>query len=270
MARIGEAVAARADTANNTIRSVVTSTRLFLRWCHEHGYGPPVNERAFTRLLRSYPATYGKQQAPKPARWLTRDEAFGKLIAACQDDTDRGLRDELVIRLGLLGLRNSEIRSLMVTHFSALPSVTWLAKGRKIRTVKVGPAFLALFDRYLARYTEALGRELLPDDPIICPSAKRTPGRIVWGTAYNDRAQNIGRIVSERAALAGLGHVAPHDLRRTMAGLLHGKVDPSNGAHHYDLRDIQKALGHARPETTARYLELLETNVLDRAARDLD
>jgi integrase len=77
-------------------------------------------------------------------------------------------------------------------------------------------------------------------------------------------------VVNERAKTAGLGHVAPHDLRRTAAGILHNATT-DEGAHHFDLLDIQRVLGHSDPATTMRsYLEPMHTEVLDRAATFLD
>ena len=80
----------------------------------------------------------------------------------------------------------------------------------------------------------------------------------------------VGNIITGRAQAAGLGHVAPHDLRRTAAGLLH-TATTADGAHHFDLLDIQRVLGHSDPATTMRsYLAPMDTDVLDRAANFLD
>jgi len=69
---------------------------------------------------------------------------------------------------------------------------------------------------------------------------------------------------------ADLGHLSPHDLRRTAAGILH-RTTADNGAHHFDLLDIQKVLGHADPATTMRsYLDPMDTGVHERAATILD
>ena len=81
---------------------------------------------------------------------------------------------------------------------------------------------------------------------------------------------SVENIVAKRAEMAGLGHVAPHDLRRTAAGLLHRSTG-QDGSHHFDLLDIQKVLGHSDPATTMRsYLDPLDTAVLGRAASVLD
>ena len=58
--------------------------------------------------MRQVPRLYGKVQRKNPPRFLTQAEA-DRLIAACQDCTEAGLRDEIVIRLGLAGLRAAEI-----------------------------------------------------------------------------------------------------------------------------------------------------------------
>ncbi len=51
--------------------------------------------------------------------------------------------------------------------------------------------------------------------------------------------------------------------------MLHKATD-EQGAHYFDLLDIQKVLGHSDPATTMRsYLEPMHTDVLDRAAQIL-
>ncbi|MGA2521985.1 MAG: hypothetical protein ABSG81_14355, partial [Acidimicrobiales bacterium] len=54
--------------------------------------------------LRRIPRIYGKRQGKHPARWLSHDEAFERLLATCADDGDRGMRDEVLLRLGLAGM----------------------------------------------------------------------------------------------------------------------------------------------------------------------
>jgi hypothetical protein len=44
-----------------------------------------------------------------------------------------------------------------------------------------------------------------------------------------------------------------------------------DGAHHFDLLDMQKVLGHANPATTMRsYIDPLDTGAIRRAAAVLD
>jgi integrase/recombinase XerC len=55
----------------------------------------------------------------------------------------------------------------------------------------------------------------------------------------------VYHIMQTRAAAAGVAHFTPHDLRRTFAGDL---LDA--GA---DIVTVQKLMGHADANTTARY-----------------
>jgi integrase len=112
-----------------------------------------------------------------------------------------------------------------------------------------------------------------PDDPLICRQvmgAARQGGlrRLCWRHAPQPRS--LYWIVNERGKAAGLGHISPHDLRRSAAGILHRAVN-DDGAHYFDLLDIQRVLGHSDPATTMKsYLEPMDTTVLDRAANFLD
>ncbi len=243
----------------------------FLRWCVRTGvigHDPSEHLRDADSPLRSYRRTYGKVQASNPGRWLSHDDSYGRLIPTCQDGTIVGLRDELVIRLGLLGMRISEIGNLTVDDLRHLPTVTWTGKGRKPRQATAGQALSEAICRYLAAYPDPR-----PDSPLVCcqvlgAGRQGGPRRLDWH--HPARHRTLFYIVNERAKEAGLGHVAPHDLRRSAAGILHSAVNP-DGAHHFDLLDIQRILGHSDPATTMRsYLEPMDTDVLDRAARFLD
>lgn len=76
--------------------------------------------------------------------------------------------------------------------------------------------------------------------------------------------------MGDRAAAAGLGHLSPHDLRRTAAGVLH-RAKGTDGGHLFDLRDIQQVLDHVDPATTKRsYLDPLDTGTKERAAAFFD
>ena len=257
--------------ANNTVYQRLSQVRTFLRWCRSEGVcDNPVAERLAGRdsPLRSYQRTYGKVQAANPGRWLTRDQAFGALVEACQDGTLPGLRDELIVRLGLTGLRCSEIAGITVGAFSQTHQITWTGKKSKPRRAVAGTTLLAVLDRYLGLYPAHR-----PSSPLICGIPQGSfgpagPDRLLWGTALHRSC--VFRAVQKRAAMAGLGHVAPHDLRRSAAGILHRSVDAS-GAHHFDLLDIQRVLGHTDPATTMRsYLEPIDNEVLTRAAAVLD
>jgi integrase len=259
------------DPANNTVYQRTTKVCTFLRWCR---YERLIEDNPAERLrdrdspLRTYARTYGKVQARNPGRWLTHEEAYGQLVAACRDGTLVGLRDEIVIRLGLLGMRLFEIRSLTAGDLGRLPVLTWTGKGRKPRRAVAGQSLEQALNGYLAAYA---GVEA--DSPLICrqvlgAARQGGPHRIDWHRPAGNRT--LFGIVAGRAKAAGLGHVAPHDLRRSAAGILHTATN-ADGAHYFDLLDIQRVLGHSDPATTMRsYLEPMDTDVIDRASAFLD
>ncbi len=221
--------------------------------------------------LRRVPRTFGKVQGHNPGRWLTRDEAFGHLVTGCQDGSLVGLRDEIVIRLALAGMRGGEIRTLRIGSLALHllePEIAWIGKGRSPRSLHPGRNLADALNRYLDSYRATKG-ELQRDWPLIAPTlgGSHGNGRLRFGDQSS--YATIFRIVQNRAAAAGLGHVAPHDLRRTTAKLLHDERDIAGG-HVFDLRDVQKVMGHASPTTTVLYLDILDNEANVRAATVLD
>ncbi|MBX3283966.1 MAG: hypothetical protein KF703_01340 [Actinobacteria bacterium] len=192
-----------AATTNNTVRGRIAVAVAFFTWCQQHGYGS-IDLARVQGLKRRYPRVYGRAQAANPARWLTYDEAFNRLIPACQDGTDLGIRDELVIRFGLAGVRRSEIVTMTWRNLAALPAVEWIGKGNRPRRIVIGPAFLAVLDRWHAAYPDPH-----PDAPVICRTGGTVRPFVDWGQPYRSDTNCIHKIVTRRAATAGLGHVAP-------------------------------------------------------------
>jgi integrase len=257
--------------ANNTVYQRTTKVCTFLRWCLRAELidrNPAEHLREQHSPLRTFTRTYGKVQARNPGRWLTHDEAFGTLVPSCNDGTVVGVRDEIVLRLGLAGMRLSEIASLRMRNVDRLPTISWTGKGSKPRTMTAGSGLIDAIGRYLAAYPD-----VRDDDPLICrlvsgASRQGGPARIDWHVAASNRI--LFDLITKRARACGLGHVAPHDLRRTAAGILH-RATNDDGAHYFDLLDIQKVLGHSDPATTMRsYLAPMDTDVYDRAASILD
>jgi len=257
--------------ANNSIRRRLALARTFLRWCDRRGVGPGLDlEEEFAVMRRSYPATYGKVQDAHPARWLSADEA-ARLVATCSDGTCQGERDELAIRLGLLGLRVAELCSLTWANVLADRTLAWTGKGRKPRRVRIGLGLAARLEAWHDAYEAGLGRPVAGSDPVICAirtANQHTAARqVAWSATITHYAYR--RLLARRADAAGLGHVAPHDLRRTAANLLN-TARSADGGHLFDVGDIQKVLGHAQIGTTQRYLNALDTDAIDRAAPVLD
>ena len=150
-------------------------------------------------------------------------------------------------------------------------TLSWTGKARRPRTVRLGPTFAERLARWRRAYETGLGRTVGPDDPILCPmntaNQYATARRPAWGRPLGQDAYR--RLLQRRADTAGLGHLAPHDLRRTTANLLN-TARSADGGHLFDVADIQKVLGHAQIGTTQHYLNVLDTAAIDRAAPVLD
>jgi len=248
----------------------------FLRWCVRQGEAEPAIVEVLTdrdNPLRRIPRLYGKVQGKNPARWLSHDEAFGQLLSTCAADGEIGLRDELVLRLGLAGMRAAEIINLRVGDLQlddSPPQIRWIGKARRSRRIVPGDELLGLLRRYLAAYGTHTGRTPAADAYVVCRGKPGSgTGLVAWGHPIA-RTCSIQRIVGLRANAAGLGHLSPHDLRRSAAGILH-RAKSADGGHVFDLRDIQQVLDHTDPATTQRsYLDPLDTGTKERAALYLD
>lgn len=262
--------------SNNSVRNRRSLARTFLRWCAHPSRqyaDPAVADDALgpdSPLARIH-RTYGKVQDVHPPRFLSTDEAR-RLLAACHDDTEQGMRDEIALRLGLLGMRAAEIMRLQWSDITTEPPrIAWTGKGRRPRSIQPTAGLLAALTRYSTAWRSATGHAPDRDDPVICAcrtgNTRRTS--VDWRSPMKGY-QSLHALVTKRARIAQLGHVAPHDLRRTAAAMLHD-AKGTDGGHLFDLLDIQQFLGHADPATTMKsYLAPMDTAVVRRAADTLD
>ncbi len=181
----------------------------------------------------------------KLPRYLSPDEV-GRLLAAPDDNTDRGLRDRAMLEvLYAAGLRVSELVGLLLTGYHADGGfVIVTGKGDKERAVPLGGAAQEALDAYLAG----------PRQRLLAGGRSRTRGRIrgaadhVFVTAWGGplTRQGFWKILKKYAARAGIETpLSPHTLRHTFAShLLMGGAD---------LRSVQIMLGHADISTTEIY-----------------
>jgi integrase len=107
-------------------------------------------------------------------------------------------------------------------------------KGGQVRTVPVPEWVKAAIDSWLT--TAAIETGII----FRCVSKFGS----VWGKCLSEKA--VWWVVREYAKLAGIDHLAPHDLRRTCARLCHSAEG--------ELEQIQFLLGHRSVETMERYL----------------
>jgi integrase/recombinase XerD len=160
-------------------------------------------------------------QSPVAGRALTSEEQT-RLLEACRSDRDRAL-----VAVLACGLRVGEAVALDVADFDADHATLLVrhSKGQPRVVVCSRMAVDALF-----RLTTGLGSGAL----LRTRAGERLAVR---------GAQGVLAAVARRA---GVGHVSPHDLRRSCV-----TQAISNGAR---LDDVRVHVGHAQLTTTQRYL----------------
>lgn len=160
-----------------------------------------------------------------------------KLLRVCkQDKSAIGKRDHALLSLMLAtGLRRAEITDLNVTDFNGKNGLLTVqsGKGNKQRQI-----YLNLDCRQSIRqWRQARGNT---DGKLFNPISKS--GNIVNKALTG---QSIYNIVQQRATVAQIGELRPHDLRRTfVTRLLEAGVD---------LNTTRQLAGHSDIKTTARY-----------------
>jgi integrase len=179
-----------------------------------------------------------KRRGVRVGNWLEQAEAR-ELLRAPHGRTLKATRDRALLGL-LLGcaLRRSELVALEVDHIQQRAS-RWVipdlvGKGNRVRTVPVPAWVKQLIDDWLSFACITSGPVFRPVNKGGSVSEKAITEASVWW------------IVREYAGVLDLGHLAPHDLRRTCARLCR----ESGGA----LEQIQLLLGHGSIQTTMDYL----------------
>ena len=170
--------------------------------------------------------------------WLTTEEGQ-QLLGGVRTDTLRGKRDAAM--LGLLlgcGLRRSEVANLEMEKIQRRDGhwaiVDLVGKAGHVRTVPVPLWVKAAIDNWSSAAGIGEGRLF---------RAIRRNGAL-WGRGVT---QNVAwYAVKNCAKRAGIGKLAPHDLRRSCARMCH--------AAGGEIEQIQFLLGHASVQTTERYI----------------
>ncbi len=164
--------------------------------------------------------------------------------------TQAAVRDQLIIELALgTGLRVSELSYLKVEDLFLKKGQNSLlvrdGKGGKQRVVQFSPGLKKLIQEFL-NYISA-------NSPFLFPS-QRNP---------HMTASGIQQVFKRWAAKAGLPkRYSIHCLRHTYATRLHK-------ASGYNLRLVQKQLGHSSVSTTQVYADVMDSDV-DQAVANLD
>jgi integrase/recombinase XerD len=219
------------EYAPASAKNYMATLRAVLKECKRFGLLDPTQYDKLTDI----PPVRG--DTLPPGRHITAAE-INKLFAHLDTlDNEFGARDRAVIALLRgTGIRRAEACALTLDCWDAPKKLLTVNKGKgnKQRQVHLPDWVVDYVDSWLWHRGTTPGA-------LFCALDKH-------GNVYHRRHLDpvvLGRYVTRRVAEAGVEHFTPHDLRRTYAG------DQLEAGH--DLVKVQKAMGHASPEMTARY-----------------
>jgi integrase len=189
------------------------------------------------------------EDGQRQGRWLSTGQIKELIVAAQQIATseNQALRNHVITAiLCMMALRREELSSarwgdLAMQNDRVVMRVH--GKGRKMATIDVPRPVMTLLTRW-RKAVEMSKSSPSPESPLI--------RRIYKGGTISPRpvtADGIWWLVGDAAEMAGLGHVAPHDLRRSVAGALHEAGTP--------IEKISLLLRHSNVAVTERYLSRL-------------
>ena len=235
--------------SGSTILGYRTCVRSFFSWA---AFAELVEKDPSAILTRTVPA---KAQPTRQHHWLSPDEVSA-LFDACNRDPNRlrGARDGIVLGLGVFcGLRIHEIAKIAWSDLNLRSSQLFvLGKGGKTATLPIPKQLVELAFEWQSYVAKGLGRPVSREECVL--HRMRCLGGPVYGT---DRAVDmqwgvligvggLRKIVHARGTEIGHPDLAPHDLRRTYAGLLEDAGVP--------LREISSLMRHSSVATTETYL----------------
>ena len=185
----------------------------------------------------------------RPGRWLSPQQVREMMIAAEEIATSENqqVRNIVVMRmLCTMALRRDELAAARWNDLSLQNDRVVLrvhGKGRKVADVDVPQTVLRAIDRWR--------KIVAPGEPH--PAGYTHLIRRIWKGGRIAKTglspDGIWYIIDRAADYAGLGGVAPHDLRRSVAGALHQAGVP--------VEMISRLLRHSNIITTERYLNRL-------------
>ncbi len=189
------------------------------------------------------------EDGQRQGRWLSTGQ-IKMLVASAQriaNSDNQALRNHVIAAiLCTMALRREELASARWGDLSLQNDRIVMqvhGKGRKTAIIDVPRPVIALLDRW-----RKVVAPLEPAPPASSPLVRR----IYKGGRVSKRpltADGIWWLVSDAAEAAGLGHVAPHDLRRSVAGALQEAGTP--------IEKISLLLRHSNVAVTERYLSRL-------------
>lgn len=162
-------------------------------------------------------------------------EARALLLSCVYSREPIDIRDAAIIALLYrCGLRRAECALLTMESFNPTDGLlTLVGKGNKERVVDVVKKTRTLLDRWLEVRGTAPGALFVPVNK---------HGTLTY---RHLTTQSIYDIIIRRAAAVGIGHISPHDFRRTLIGDL---LDEG-----VDIAAVAEIVGHEDVNTTRHY-----------------
>lgn len=198
----------------------------------------------------------------EPSKFLTKEEAK-KLLETARDRAEVvfakrrkiPVRDYLIVDLALsTGLRVMEIAQLDCGDVFIRNGISSLlvrnGKCGKRRLVRFGESLKDHLNEYIL-WKQNVGEPTGPSDPLFLSS----------NTGCHLTTRAIQKVFKRTAVRAGLStHYSIHCLRHTYACQLYK-------ASGYNLRLVQKQLGHSSIRTTEVYADVMEPDIQDALRR---
>jgi integrase len=206
-----------------------------------------LDDYAAAALARVHPPR--AELGQRPGRWLSLDQVRLLMASSRQIATSdqQAVRNHLIITiLCTMALRREELAVAKWGDLSIQnnrPVMQVHGKGRKVAVIDIPKPVMRDLDQW---------RGIVARSPY--PPVKESPlVRRLWKGGRVSRgaltADGIWWILGETAEHANIGHVAPHDLRRSVAGALHEAGTP--------IDKISRLLRHSNIAVTERYLNRL-------------
>lgn len=217
-----------------------TRLRGFFKWAHQHGL-IPADPSAGLDGMRIKPAAVRQHQ------WLSKADVT-KVLHSLPTNLV-GYRDNVLLRLGFsAGLRRQEMIDLTWADYDPERSILYVrGKGQKLAQVNVTGSLADSLKSWGSLYRQGTPRAA---DPILVAVRYETNWKTgvsseagMWGKKLSP--SGINQIVNKASERAGV-RFAPHDMRRTFAGIVHEQAG---------LEATSQALRHSNTGVTQKYLE---------------
>jgi integrase/recombinase XerD len=235
----GEGIDGRPPVGARRLNHYRQGLHMFYAWMQERGY-----------VAHDPTERVRKIREPRKLIEALTETQVKALLQQPERDYFVGLRDFCFLLLLLdTGLRLSEGLGLKAADLDLEEmSVKVLGKGNKERRLGLSARLLAELKPYLRKREAAVAALGLPDAPWVFPN---DIGGRLSAKAMQQRLKRYGG----QAGIRGV-RVSPHTLRHTYAlNFVRAGGDPFT---------LQKVLGHSSLDTTRRYCELAESDVLER------